>query len=100
MTPPSLSPAKLSRLHSLSTPSGVIAALAMDQRKSLRKMIAAAASAAFESVPDAQLAEFKTAVTAVLSQHASAVLLDPDYGLGAIGVFKPQVDAAAVDAAA
>jgi tagatose 1,6-diphosphate aldolase len=76
---------KIERLRSLSTGDGVIAAVAMDQRRSLRKLIANAASVAFHEITDAQLTEFKTAVTKVLTPHASAVLLDPEYGLDAAG---------------
>lgn len=46
-------------------------------------MLAAAAGRPPESVPDERLREFKQTVTAVFSAHASAVLLDPDYGLDA-----------------
>jgi tagatose 1,6-diphosphate aldolase len=74
---------KTERLRSLSTAEGAIAALAMDQRRSLRKLIATAASVPFENIPDAKLAEFKTAVTDVLTPHASAILLDPEYGIEA-----------------
>jgi len=59
-------------LHSISTPQGIIAAIAVDQRKSLRPMIGDAT--------DDQLADFKQAVVEALSPHASAVLLDPEYG--------------------
>jgi len=59
-------------LHSISTPQGIIAAIAVDQRTSLRRMIGDAT--------DAQLAEFKQSVVAALSPHASAVLIDPEYG--------------------
>lgn len=74
---------KTQRLRSLSTPDGVITALAMDQRKSLRKMIAEARGVALDAIADEQLVEFKTAVASVLSPYASAVLLDPEYGLAA-----------------
>jgi tagatose 1,6-diphosphate aldolase len=30
------------------------------------------------------MAEFKTAVTRILTPHASAILLDPEYGLPAL----------------
>ena len=73
---------KKERLRSLSTESGIIAALAMDQRKSLRRMIAHAASATEADVPDTRLGELKSAVTKILSPHASAILLDSEYGLG------------------
>lgn len=74
---------KKERLRSLSTEHGIIAALAMDQRKSLRRLIANAASAPEADISDAQLAEFKSAVTKILSPHASAILLDSEYGLNA-----------------
>ncbi len=61
----------------------MIAALAIDQRKSMRHMIADAAGVAPEHIQDAQLSEFKTSVTKALTPHASAVLLDPEYGLPA-----------------
>lgn len=74
---------KASRLRALSTKDGVIAALAMDQRRSLRRMIAEAASVDFGQISDAQLAEFKSAVSETLTPEATAVLLDPEYGLNA-----------------
>jgi tagatose 1,6-diphosphate aldolase len=61
----------------------VIEALAMDQRKSLRRMIAEAAGADLEDIPDERLAEFKSAVTEVLSEETTAILLDPEYGIEA-----------------
>lgn len=78
-----LSKAKRQRLRRLSGSNGVIGALAMDQRKSLRRLIAAAAGVSLEQIPDSHLAEFKIAVAAVLSPHASAILLDTEYGLRA-----------------
>src|SRR3954467_9706709 len=77
-------PEKLRRLRAISTPRGIIAAVAMDQRRSLRRMLAASAGAAEDSISDAQLAGFKSAITAALTPHASAVLLDPEYGLDAV----------------
>lgn len=84
-----LSEAKRKRLNALSTPQGVIAALAIDQRKSLRRMMADSAGADLDDVPDSRLAEFKSAVTNVLTPHTSAVLLDPEYGLEAAGARAP-----------
>jgi tagatose 1,6-diphosphate aldolase len=75
-----ISDAKHHRLHRLSTSRGVIAALAIDQRKSLRRMIAEAAEVNLDEISDAQLGEFKRAVTGRLTSHASAVLLDPEFG--------------------
>jgi tagatose 1,6-diphosphate aldolase len=75
-----ISDAKARRLASLSTADGVIAALAIDQRKSLRLMIADAAGVALDDISDTQVGEFKAAVTHVLTRHASAVLIDPEFG--------------------
>lgn len=72
---------KQERLQSLSNLKGVIAALAIDQRRSLRKLISGAASVGFDEISDARLAEFKSTITEVLTPHASAILLDPEYGL-------------------
>ncbi|MER3482732.1 MAG: tagatose 1,6-diphosphate aldolase [Meiothermus sp.] len=65
---------------------GVIAAAAMDQRGSLRKTIAKARGS---EVSDAELTEFKTAVTKVLTPHASAILMDVEYGLPALEAKAP-----------
>jgi tagatose 1,6-diphosphate aldolase len=78
-----VSSAKSERLRRLSTDSGVIAAIAVDQRKSLRMMIAQAAGVPFNAVTDAQLGEFKCAVATLLTSHASAILIDPEFGSGA-----------------
>jgi tagatose 1,6-diphosphate aldolase len=75
-----LSDAKARRLASLSTSEGVIAALAIDQRKGLRQMIADAAGVPLNGISDEQLGEFKSTVTRVLTRHASAVLIDPEFG--------------------
>jgi tagatose 1,6-diphosphate aldolase len=84
-----LSEAKAKRLKSLSTPDGIIAALAIDQRKSMRRMIADAAGKPIEQITDAHLIEFKSAVTQALTPHASAVLLDPEYGIEAASKRAP-----------
>jgi tagatose 1,6-diphosphate aldolase len=78
-----LSEGKINHLNALSNKNGVIAAAAMDQRGSLRKMIAQAKGVSQEQVADEMLEEFKTAVSKVLTPHASAILLDPEYGLPA-----------------
>lgn len=77
----SLTRGKLKGLKAVSDSRGVIAATAMDQRGSLKKYLAAAKGVS--EVPDAELIEFKELVTDVLTQHASAILLDPEYGLPA-----------------
>jgi tagatose 1,6-diphosphate aldolase len=68
---------------------GVIAAAAMDQRGSLQKAIAKARGEG-ASVTAEDLTQFKTAVTKVLTRHASAILLDPEYGLPALAYKDPK----------
>src|SRR5881397_1299048 len=70
-------------MKALSNDAGVIAAAAMDQRGSLQKSIASAKGIDPKQVTDEMMSEFKIAVTKVLTPHASAILLDPEYGLPA-----------------
>jgi tagatose 1,6-diphosphate aldolase len=84
-----LSDAKRQRLAALSTPEGIIAALAMDQRKSLRRLLADASGTTLGRISDCRLAEFKTAVSSVLTSRTSAVLLDPEFGLAAARARAP-----------
>src|SRR5580658_3781293 len=79
----SLSPGKLKHLKALSNDKGIIAAAAMDQRGSLAKSIANAKGVDQKSVTPEMMSEFKTAVVRILTPHASAILLDPEYGLEA-----------------
>ena len=78
-----LSDGKIKHLNALSNQNGVIAAAAMDQRGSLRKMIGQAKNVPQEQVSDDMMKEFKTAVSRVLTPHASAILLDTEFGLPA-----------------
>jgi tagatose 1,6-diphosphate aldolase len=55
----------------------------------LQKSIAAAAGIKASEVTDQQMQEFKTAVTRILTPHASAILLDPEWGLPATKVRAP-----------
>jgi len=71
-----LTPGKLAGMKAVSNQHGVIAAAAMDQRGSLKKALGANAG-------DKELEEFKALVTEVLTKHASAILLDPEWGLPA-----------------
>jgi tagatose 1,6-diphosphate aldolase len=75
-----LTPGKLAGLKRVSNDRGVIAAAAMDQRGSLQKSLAKEKGA---EVTDAMMEEFKSLVTEVLTPHASAILLDPEWGLPA-----------------
>ncbi len=74
---------KTRRMKALANSAGVIAAAAMDQRGSLQKSLAAAKGVDKKLVTDEMMSEFKTAVTKVLTPHASAILLDPEWGLPA-----------------
>jgi tagatose 1,6-diphosphate aldolase len=75
-----ITPGKYAGMKAVSDSRGVIAAAAMDQRGSLEKALAKEKGAA---VPPSMLEEFKSIVTEVLTPHASAILLDPEYGLPA-----------------
>ena len=79
----SLSQSKIAHLNKLSNNAGIIAAAAMDQRGSLQKSIAAAKGISAKEVTDEMMIEFKCAVTRVLTPHASAILLDPEWGIPA-----------------
>jgi tagatose 1,6-diphosphate aldolase len=79
----SLSAGKIKHMKALSNASGVIAAAAMDQRGSLQKSIASAKGVDPSRVTDDMMIEFKVAVTRILTPHASAILLDPEWGIPA-----------------
>lgn len=82
-----LSKGKFERIQACADDNGVIAAAAMDQRGSLRKAIAKARGA---DVSDVELTEFKTAVVKILTPHASAILIDTEYGLPALKAKAPR----------
>jgi tagatose 1,6-diphosphate aldolase len=79
--PASLTNGKLAGLKAISDARGVIAALALDQRGILRTAIAKAKKV--DDVPATAVEEFKIHVTSALTAYASAILLDPEYGLPA-----------------
>ena len=78
-----ITPGKQKGLKAVSDSRGVIAAAAMDQRGSLKSAIAKEKGVDKSAVTSQMLEEFKTIVTRVLTPHASAILLDPEYGLPA-----------------
>src|SRR5271169_6865596 len=78
-----ITPGKQKGMKAVADARGVIAAAAMDQRGSLKSAIAKEKGIDKKDVPAQLLEEFKTIVTRVLTPHASAILLDPEYGLGA-----------------
>ncbi len=75
-----ITPGKLAGLKAVSNARNVIAAAAMDQRGSLQKSLAKERGA---EATGHDLEVFKTLVTDVLTRHASAILLDPEFGLPA-----------------
>ncbi len=62
----------------------------MDQRGSLQKSLASAKGVDKKEITDQMMEEFKTVVTRVLTPHASAILLDPEWGLPASKERAPQ----------
>ncbi len=78
-----MSKGKVDGINACADERGVIAAAAMDQRGSLQKAIAKGRGDGGRAT-DEDLSAFKTAVTSILTRHASAILLDPEYGLEAV----------------
>ena len=72
---------KFDGVNAVADKNGVIAAVAIDQRGSLSKAISAAKGS---EASGAELSEFKVLVSEVLTPFASAILLDPEYGLDAV----------------
>ena len=72
---------KFAGINACADENGVIAAAAMDQRGSLQKAIGKAKGS---DATNAELSEFKMIGTKILTQYASAILMDPEYGLDAI----------------
>lgn len=77
-----MTPNKKAAMDRLSTENGLIEALAIDQRGALKKMISALGQYGTEK----QITEFKTLVSRELTPYASAILLDPEYGIPAANV--------------
>jgi tagatose 1,6-diphosphate aldolase len=75
-----LTPGKLAGMKKVANQRGVIAAAAMDQRGSLQKSLSKERGS---EVTDHDMEEFKIVVSEVLTQYASAILLDPEWGLPA-----------------
>jgi tagatose 1,6-diphosphate aldolase len=81
-----ISKGKFDSIQSCMNERGTIAAVAMDQRSSLKRSLT---KAGLPSVTDASLVAFKKKVTKVLTRYASAVLLDPEYSLSAMAERAP-----------
>ncbi|MCD1023411.1 MULTISPECIES: tagatose-bisphosphate aldolase [Enterococcus] len=75
--------AKKAFIKQLSDKNGVISALAIDQRGALKKMINKYQDTQAQAV---QIEDFKKIVSSELTQYASSILLDPEYGLPAAKV--------------
>lgn len=73
-------PLRSQRLRAIARPDGGMTILANDQRESLRTLLARAG----RPTDDTDLSDFKVAVARALSPSASAMLIDPLYGLGPI----------------
>ncbi|MGX7412952.1 tagatose-bisphosphate aldolase [Enterococcus caccae] len=74
---------KLASMKRMCNEAGIIGALAIDQRGSLKKMIE---SASASEVGEEAIISFKEIVSRELTPYASAILLDPEYGLPAAKV--------------
>lgn len=85
-----ISEGKLKRLSAVAAENGVISAAAMDQRGSLQKSIAKEKGIDPKAVTPQMMSEFKVAVTRILTPYASAILLDPEFGLDAIRKKAPK----------
>jgi tagatose 1,6-diphosphate aldolase len=79
----SITDGKLRHMKAVSNERGIIAAAAMDQRGSLQKSLAVSRGVDVKEITPEMMSEFKTIVTRVLTPHASAILLDPEFGLDA-----------------
>jgi len=76
-----LSVGKARCLSALSNDAGILTALAMDQRGSLRKTINGLLG---RTLSDDELIAFKSVVSKALTPYASAILLDPQFGHAAL----------------
>lgn len=76
-----ISKTKFERMEQLSDENGVIKAAAMDQRGSLVRRLSSACEIGEDEVTDEMMEEFKEAISDELTPYASAILLDPEWGL-------------------
>jgi tagatose 1,6-diphosphate aldolase len=88
MAPIKMTRGKFEGINACANQRGVIAAAAMDQRGSLKKAIAKARGEGGQTTVD-DMRAFKASVAKVLTKYASAILMDPEYGLDAIKVRAP-----------
>ena len=76
-----LTTGKRNRLQRMTNADGVIAALAIDQRGAMKKLIGT-----YREPKTEDIVEFKKLVSAELTKYTSAILLDPEYGLPAMSL--------------
>ncbi|GHH75956.1 aldolase [Streptomyces sulfonofaciens] len=72
--------APVAPVAALARPTGTFAMVAMDQRDSLRTLMAEHAGEPRAAITDARMTDFKLAVAAALGPAASALLIDGHYG--------------------
>lgn len=75
-----LTKGKYEALNRLSDDNGIISALAIDQRGSLKKMLS---KTDMGGSPEEKIVEFKKLISEELTPYASSILLDPEYGIPA-----------------
>lgn len=80
---------KFDKLQQLSNKNGVIAALAIDQRGSMKKMMKAADEKAGATYSLDQIYKFKELVSKELTKYASAILTDEELGFKAMTAKDP-----------
>lgn len=81
---------KFKGLEAVSDSKGVIRAAAMDQRGSLKKSLAKFKGVEPKEISSQMMSEFKAKVSKVLTPYASAILLDPEWGLEAVKARDPK----------
>lgn len=83
-----ISRGKFEKMQQLSNDDGVIAALAIDQRGSMKKMMETATGP--ENFSMDQIYDFKKLVSQELTKYVSSILLDEEYGFKGISAKNPQ----------
>ncbi|HCE11175.1 MAG TPA: tagatose-bisphosphate aldolase [Enterococcus sp.] len=83
-----ISRGKFERMQKLSNEDGVIAALAIDQRGSMKKMMKAATGP--DNFTMDHIYEYKKLVSQELTKYVSSILLDEEYGFMGIEAKNPQ----------
>lgn len=83
-----ISRGKFDKMQQIANNQGVIAALAIDQRGSMKKMMETAVGASKFDME--QVYDFKKLVSQELTKYVSAILLDEEYGFKGIEAKNPQ----------